>query len=249
MNLKPYAGIYFRDTFSYTDNAQFTSLGTKSPLSDGSGEVAWALAGATTLVTGHLLQSPVQNTSQVGLAVNTALAVVGATSVTVTPGAAIVANQYQGGKLVISAGAGQGYCYLIGSHAAGNSTVNVVFNLAQSESLQVAANSSTVVDLLYNPYAGVIDNPTSPTAAPAGVAISPIVNGQYGLIGTKGVFPCLIEGTPAIGAAVSPSANVAGAVAAAVLGGQAANTATTQPIVGYMVETGVNGKFKLVKFI
>src|SRR5581483_988936 len=117
MNLSPRISLHYRDTFTFTDNSQFLAMGTIGETSDGR-KYRWVKAGASTLVVGNVLQAPVSNTSQVDLAVNTALMVVGASQITVTPGAAIVANQFQGGKLLVSNGGGFGYMYTLGSHLA-----------------------------------------------------------------------------------------------------------------------------------
>ncbi len=245
--LKAPSALVYRDTFTFTDNAGTNALGTEGPDALGQ-KYRWAKAGATTLVVGHILAAPRHNASQVDLAVNTSLAVVGATSFTVTPNAAVTANQFRGGKLLVSNGGGLGLVYSLGPHAAGNSTVNVVFNLAESQSIQVAANSTTFVDLYKSQYDGVVDNPAIPVSYPVGVAVAPITNGQYGLIGTEGTFPVLIEGTPGIGQPVSPSGNVAGAVSAYYTSNSTVVTAlSNNTIIGTMAETGVDGKYKMVK--
>jgi hypothetical protein len=241
MLLSPVSSIFFRDSMGFTANSQLHAIGTKAQTKDGR-VFRWVLVGATTLVPGNLIQAPAQVTTQVNLAVNTALATLGSTALTITPGANIVANFYAGGLVQVSNGAGLGYTYTIASHPAGNSTTNVIVQLDRSESLAVAANSVTRVDLLAPVYGGVIANPTVPTSIPVGVAVSAIVNGQYGWVQTHGPVGVLIDGVPAVGTPVGPSAAVAGAVS--VQTGNA--TMSLLPSVGYMLQTGVSTAVKQV---
>lgn len=210
------------------------------------------LCGATNTVAGTLYSAPTMNGSQIALAVantsgttNAVSGAIGTNTINVVPGAAIVANQYLGGTLIISASLGIGRSYRLSSHAAGNSTVNITFTLDSGETggFDVSANSSTVVDLVANPYNAVVVSPTTAISQVVGAAINVVVNGQYGWLATNGEFPVLCDsGAPAIYTPVAASAITAGDV-----GTQTGNaTVSLLPAVGYMVEAGVSAKAKLV---
>jgi hypothetical protein len=248
MNFSTPSIIQFRDSFGTTANSQIQPVGSKAMTRDGR-IYRWVQAGAANLVAGVLVSAPTSNTSQVALAVNTALMVAGAGSVTVTPGAAITAGQFAGGQLIVSAGAGQGYTYTISGHPAGNSTVNVVFILDRAEGIQVSANSTTVVDLVAPPYAGIVINPTTELSIPVGVTVGAILANNYGFVQTHGQVGCLADATlPGIGTVVAPSLTVAGAVGildtASVVNGAVALVSSTD--IGYALMTGVSAKYKAI---
>ncbi len=212
----------------------------------------FALVGATNTVSGSLYSAPTMNGSQIALAVaNTAGTVnavsgaIGTNTIIVTPGAAITANQYLGGTLIISFSLGLGTSYRLSSHPAGNSTVNITFTLDSSEAggFVVSANSSSVVDLVANPYNAVVVSPTTAISQVVGVATHITQNAQYCWLAVGGEFPCLCDsGAPAIYTPCAASAITAGAV-----GTQTGNaTVSLLPAVGYMIEAGVSAKAKLV---
>ncbi len=212
----------------------------------------WAYIGAVNTVAGSLYAAPTMNGSQIALAVanttgtvNAVSMVAGGMSVIVTPGAAIAANQYLGGTLIVSFSTGLGGSYRLSSHLAGNSTINIQFNLdpAETGGFTVAGATTTVVDLVANPYNSVVVAPTTPISQVVGVATGIINASSYGWLATHGEFPCLCDsGAPAIYTPCSSSAITAGAV-----GTQTGNaTVSLLPMVGYMVEAGVSAKAKLV---
>jgi hypothetical protein len=166
-------------------------------------------AGGTSLVVGKLQQAPAEVTADQGLAV--AAAAIGATSVTTTSTVTVTANQYAGGWLMIGITPGVGYKYLISSHPAAS---GAAVTLTLSDPLIVALTTDSRVDLVANPYSGVVVNPTTATSAPVGAAVSIVTNAQFGWIQDGGVSCLLADGTVTVGTGVVASNATAGAVEA-----------------------------------
>jgi hypothetical protein len=187
------------------------ALGARAKMPDGR-TFRYCLAGGTALVPGKLQQAPAQITNHQNL--TPAAAAIGATSVTVTLGAtAATANQYAEGWVVVTVTPGQGYQYKIASHPAADASATLVLTL--EDPIAVALTASSRVDLVLNPYSGVIVNPSTATSAPVGVAVYPVTAAQYGWIQTGGSSVILADGALAVGTNVAASNAVAGAVEAA----------------------------------
>jgi hypothetical protein len=167
-------------------------------------------AGGTTLVSGKLQQAPAEDTTNMQ-ALAVAASAIGATSVTTTTTVTLTSNQVAGGFLVVTQTPGLGKVYRIKSHAAATAAV-VTFNL--EDSIQVALTTASQIDVIPNPYDGVIVNPASASSAPIGCAVAPITNAQFGWLQVGGVAPVLADGTVTVGTAVVASNGVAGAVEA-----------------------------------
>lgn len=216
---------------------QLHPLGTRA--ADRLGRVyRYVKAGAVDLVAGTVLQSPAIVANHLA---NTPPAVaVGATSFVYTPGAtAGTAQQYADGLLEVDNAPGNGRAYGISSHLAFGSATAFTLNLHPDDPIAVALTTSSRVGLIANPYNGVILFPqTTATGVMVGVAVSAIPAGQFGWIQTWGLCPVLINGTPALGAAVvTPSATTAGSVDVITT----TNLVTAQ-IVGNMAQVGVSTK-------
>jgi len=198
-------------------------------------------AGATTLVVGNALQAPAQLADH--QARTPVAAAIGDRLIDISIGAtAITADDYAGGVAVIDTTPGLGYTYPIKQHlAASASDTSFVVNLKEGWSIEVALTTTSRVSLYPNPHRGVIQTPvTTLTNTCVGVAVYPIVNAEYGWIGVNGVFGTLINVTPGVGLAVGPPAAVAGAVAI---------NSGTNPIVGYMMDTGVDTLVQGVRWV
>lgn len=199
----------------------------------------WCKVGATTLVAGNCLQGPAELTNH--QAMTPSAAAIGDKTISVTPGAtAGAADLYADGIAVIDTTPGEGYSYPIKGHLAITASTAFVLNLANGWSVQVALTASSRVTLYPSKYRNVIQAPvTTASGGPAGVAVYPIVNAEYGWIGDQGDFGTLITGTPAVGANVTSVGAVAGA---------AAIHSSTLPIVGTMLETGIDTKIQGVRW-
>lgn len=187
----------------------------------------YARAGSSSaLVAGDLVQSRAETADTQSLIV--AAAAVGATQVTTTDTTTVTANEFADGYLFATgeASTGTGIQYRIKSHPAATSAV-VTFTLY--EPIVVAFTATTQIDVVHNPYNGVIQWPVSQTGAPVGVARTALAADSYGWIQTGGPCAVLTTGGVAVGANVSAATGTAGAV----------ETATAAlPTVGYAL-TGI----------
>jgi hypothetical protein len=187
---------------------------------------------ATALVPANWLQSPAQIDHHQAMTPDAAA--IGATSLSVTPGAtAGAADLYAGGFAVIETTPGIGYTYPVKTHLAITASTEFVVQLAAGWAVEVALTTDSRVSLFTSPYKNVIIGPTTLTNSPAGVAVHPLAASEFGWIGVHGLFASTIEDTPAIGQAVAAPSDTAG---------QLKIFATTDPIVGYMQETGIDDK-------
>lgn len=170
----------------------------------------YALIGAVATVPGKLYQASAQVANHQNVVVTTAA--IAATSVTVTLGAtAATANQYAGGWILITAGTGVGYRYLISSHPAAGSGATLVLTL--SDPLIVATlTADSKADLIANTYSGVIVNPTTASSCPVGAAQFIITLAQFGWLQTSGVACLLADGAITVGTQLVASNGTAGAV-------------------------------------
>ena len=207
-------------------NGQFPA-GTLGVTQDGRW-FAYARNGAATLVPGNVIAGPAPVTNHVN---NTATATAAAVNtVTFTQGAtAVTQNQYKDGYLSVSVTPGAGYLYGISDHNAVASATSYAWPLAPGETVQVALTTTSRLDLIANPYRGVIQCPaTTLTSQPVGVAVSAPTSGQWCWIQVKGTANVLTEGTVIIGEPVVAPTGTAGAC------GPGANGAGFQltPVIG-----------------
>lgn len=206
---------------------QMLPLGTKHYASDGRA-YRYCKVGGTALVPGKLYQAPAEVTNHQNLAPSAAA--VGDTSITVTLGAtAATANQYAEGYAIITVTPGQGYIYKIKSHPAASASASLVVTL--EDPIEVALTTSSKVDLVLNPYSGVILSiGGTDTSAVVGVAVNNVASSSYGWLQVEGVTALLADGAQVVGAAVVASNGIAGAIEDV--------ASTTQAIVGTCV-TGI----------
>jgi len=204
-SISPTAG-----TVPYT--TQIPELGVRAVTGDGR-EFRFVSAGAVALVPGKLQQASAQIANHQNLA-PTANASSGATSITVTLGAtAATANYYSGGWALITTSTGAGYQYQISGHPAADSAATLTLTLGDALLTSIVA-ASTKVDLIANPYSGVIVNPATASSFPIGVAINATPATYYGWVQVKGVTNVLADGAVTVGTALVASNATAGAVEA-----------------------------------
>lgn len=193
-----------------SETIQEADLGQMCSTPDGR-KFRYCLVGGTALVPGKLYQAPAEITNHQDLT-PTAATAIGDTSITVTLGAtAATANQYAGGWAAITTGTGAGYQYRISSNPAADASGTLTLTL--DDAILVATNASTTrVDLVLNPYSGVIVNPASASSAPLGAAVYAAAASTYSWLQTGGPATLLADGANAVGAEVVASNAVAGAV-------------------------------------
>ncbi len=220
-----------------TDATQRHPLGMRAV--DRAGRVyRYCKAGAADLVAGNVIQGSVPAANHLAIAV-AADAAIGATSVSVTLGATAAAeNLYAEGWLQVDTTPGNGYMYYISGHAAIGSGGTGTIYLGKDDAVSIALTAAgSKVGLIANPYKGVLQCPTTKTAAVVGVAVYPITAAQFGWLLTWGPAPVLINGTPAVTAPVINSATTAGAADVWTAAAQPTST-----YIGEMLQVGVSGK-------
>ena len=186
----------------------------------------YAYVGAVALVAGDVVQTPAEVTGNQSRIV--AAAAIGATSITTTDTVTTTANQFTDGYIIVTgeASTGTGHTYRIKSHDVVSAAV-ATFQLY--DPIEVALTATTQVDIVANPYRGVIQWPATQTGSAIGVAFVAAPLNTYTWIQTGGLAGVLTTGTVAVGANVAASTASAAAV----------ETATAaMPTLGYAV-TGV----------
>lgn len=206
-------------------SAQLHNLGETVFSNDGRA-YRYCKAGATALVKGKLQQSSAEDTATQNL--TAVAAAIGATEVSASTTVTITANEYSGGYVVVTVTPDQGSQYLIKGHAAYTAAAPT---LTLSDPLLVAWTTGTRIDLVRNPYASIVVNPTTLTSAPVGVAVYNITAAYFGWLQVGGIATILSDGGDAVGSDVVASNATAGAVEDAASSG-------AQPIVGTAI-TGV----------
>jgi hypothetical protein len=211
------------------------------------GQIAWdvngkafryVLAGASALVRGNLLQSPVSlGSTYQNMVVGTAGAV-GDAYIQVTNGTStITSQQFEGGSISVytagTAAIGEEYT-IVG--VTGTLTSGGALKVYTDRPLRTAITTSATVNMMPSPFAGVIVCPTTLTGIPVGVAVAPIAANAYGWIQTHGVAPYIADGSAVVvGAMLGAAQSVAGSMTLATAGAGYA-------VVGKALATGASGK-------
>lgn len=221
-------------------------LGTQLILQDGR-RFRFVRNGAVAMVPGKLYQSELPDPDHDTLAVVSGT--LGARAIRLTNGAdTIEADLYADGYIVTeaAAGASPGRLYRIaGSHAAITNATDGNIPLAGGSGLQAALNTSDTVTLVKSPYADVIVHPSPPTAMVVGVAMGAVAAAGFGWVQTRGITPCLIDGTVTIGLSVMPSNAIDGSVEAWALTEGTPNV-ELYPAIGRVIEVAPDTGYGLI---
>lgn len=199
-------------------------------------------AGATELALGKLnqVEAPDSNVVNVTVAATT---VVGATSVTIDAGAAVAANEYEDGWLMINDATGQGQKARIKSNPVLAAAGELVLTLYKEHALKVALTVDvSEASLVKNPWKDLIVSPTTVTGRAAGVNSVTVTALYYAWFQVKGMANVLINGTPGVGSAVFASTTTAGALENVNTSGAAA----VSHQLGVMRDVGVSTEYKPV---
>lgn len=174
-------------------------------------------AGASNLVTGHLLQEAAEDTNYRSMVVQAAAAI-GATQISVTlGGTAVTANQFDEGHLFVESSTGLGQQFRIVRHDVQTSTTGTC-TFTIDRPLKVALTTSSQVTVRKSAYDGVIDFPTTPTGGPVGIALYALTAASFGWVQSAGDVPVLFDtgvNTAADITGIMPSRDVAGSVSPA----------------------------------
>lgn len=203
-----------------TSPTKHHALGTRGIIDGRSFRYARSVGSA--IATNVLCQAPApvaNHIAQTGALTNTT--VVGSTLVTAVLGAtAAYADEYLDGLLKIqSATTGAGQAWVLNNHAAVASAGTATLFL--DSPVLVATSGTTTWSLVHNTYGGIVINPTTRTANPAGVNLVAWGAGsttpQYGWLQTWGecsVLSDVTAGSLVAGGGIVADASVAGAVTA-----------------------------------
>ena len=196
----------------------------------------YALAGASALVKGNLLQEAVEDTTYENMAVGTAGAA-GDLYIQVTNGTATITNaQFVGGTIsTYTAGTVTiGDEYTI-TAVTGTLTTGGALKVWLDRPLRYAYTTSAKVVMKRSPWSGVIQMPaTTPTGMPVGVAIYEIPATYYGWVQTHGMASVLSDGsTFAVGSSVGTPSGTAGCITVG-------SVATTKHVVGVAREAAAS---------
>ena len=196
----------------FTDT-NLTELGSKAVTQDGRA-FRYVKAGTSDLVVGTLIDAPATDTSNFANMAVAANAAAGSKTISITSGVAVTAGKFVNGTVTINAGAGLGYTYTIKSHNVLTVAGTLILTLDDSETVQIALTSAaSKVTILINPWNGVKIHAQTEDSVPLGVAVAPIVAGQYGWIQTRGTVSCLGDGSAAaIGNLVAASTTTDGCI-------------------------------------
>ena len=174
---------------------------------------------------GLLVSTDISATSVVEIDGKCTAASAGATEVTITDSTTLgsaTADQYAGGYLHITDDAGEGHQYRIRGNTAASSNA-VDFTLY--DGIIVALTSASDVAITGYPYNNVRGATAGTDYIMSGVTVMSVTANYYAWVQTRGVATVLSDGAVAIGANLTLSDGVAGAVQL--------KDAETEPLVGF----------------
>lgn len=162
--------------------------------------------------------------------------VAGEDVIVVTLGAtAVAADELAGDTIVVNAGDGTGYSYVIKGNSIGLAAGKVTLRLEESIVADLTI-ATAAVSIIKNKYNGVILAPVAITGPVAGVAVRDIAVDSFGWVQTAGVASVLADGATPAGDEVFQSDGVAGA----------AKTALTANRLGVAYQTLVTAEYRAV---
>lgn len=222
-------------------------LGTQIVMQDGR-KFRYSLAGGTLLVVGNVISSAAIIATDRDL--TAAAGAIGDRLATFTHGAATtIANYFSEGSMVVSVAPGGGDTYKIDNHLAlRNATAGDLVNFAPGHALRQALTTTSRLDLVANPYGGVIQFPaTTATGAPVGVAVSAIAaTTGMGWLQTRGPCGVLTSGTLIVGVTVSCQSGTAGSVIAPLITTTGDGTRTYQNNIGFCQVVAATGAWSTI---
>ena len=220
-----------------------TLVGTRYDTSDGRELIFVSVLSTDGATSGHLMQDAplIANHQNCTISAFTAYSANGntpASCIINLKATAVTAGQYAGGFATVVSGTGIGQTLRIANHPAivASGTTGVI-TFEDGPVTSLVANDSTL-SLIAARGSNVVDNPTTRTSDPVGVAFYPIGGGSYGFLVAKGIVAALSDAKiAAIGEAISPSITTAGCVTQSSATGA---TYTTKAVIGHAVTLGTS---------
>lgn len=155
---------------------------------------------------------------------------------------AVTANQYQ--YVMVVDGGGSGIVYRIADHPAADASATD-FSIELYDEIAVAGDANTEVTLIQSVYADVQLAATDDADLVAGVPQVAIPAGntttQYAWLQTKGLGPCITDGTPAVNQAMVVSGTTAGRIIAQDIV-EGTGTLNIETRVAFMNTVGIDGE-------
>jgi hypothetical protein len=211
-------------------------------VSDGQGRIfRYAKAGSGAVDRGKLCVAPTVVANHINLSWQTAPAV-GARTVYVTLGATLATqDQYKDGWLVVQDGTGEGRAYSISGNLAAASAGTITVFLR--EAIDTAgALAELNVDLIANPWNGIVISVTDQADQPTGVPLRAVTASYYGFLQTGGPCAVWFDENTVNGMLVTTGTGTAGQVELQDAGGE--------PIVGQVMgNAGVDTEYQVVELL
>ena len=161
---------------------------------------------------GKLLQTPA-NIAAHDMDLVTAIAAIGAITISVTLGAtAIAADEYKDGYLYVNDLVGEGQFFKIDTHALVASSGTFAVPIRDEGGVRTALDATSLCGLMKNPWKDVIIAPTTFTGDVVGRTTRDMSDNNFGWAQRTGLAALLADGVPIIGQQLSRSNGVAGAV-------------------------------------
>lgn len=229
-------GVEFNQLSS--DTVSRDKLGAKIETADGRIFRFCENNGTNAMVAGDLQQAPALVTTHQDMAV-AAAASAGATAVTVTLGAtnAVTAGDYDGGYLLINAGAGAGHTYLVKSTPAAAASADIVITLAEPVAVALATATSKAC-LIPNLYKKVLISATAQTGTAVGVAPLAVPASSFGWLQTRGIAAVRADEVTTAGDELTVGTGVAGEVEG--------KDAIAEQVIGIAYQAGVDNERRAV---
>ena len=170
----------------------------------------YGLAGEA--ATRPLLQTSITAVDDHDLDLVTAVAAIGATTVTVTLGAtASLLNEYTDGFLIVNDLIGEGFNYLIKNHPAAAASASLVITLDEPDGIVVALDATSQTGLVHALGFDFVVHPTTQSAPPLGAACVNVANNEFAWLQYRGMGVARVDATaPGAGLPCMPSNATAG---------------------------------------
>lgn len=192
-------------------------LGRLLPLSDGRCFRYCYKATGAGITQSHIaaaaaLDGNADTVTQTAMTVAISGASVGAKVIKVLLAAAVAANLFDDGLLVVEDGVGKGYCYRIKSNKAGGAAVATPCELTLYDPIVVAFDATAVISLTVNKYQDVVVAPVDEKSTLVGVPLIAITAEYYFWAQTRGYAAVMSDTAqnPAAGDLVSIGTTTAG---------------------------------------
>jgi hypothetical protein len=213
--------------------ASQTVLGTIRNLAVGR-QIVYAKVGAAAISASTLCQAKA-GVAGFGIMPAGASASIGAKKVNLVNTAAMTADQFQDGFLVVQCGTGSGYSYMVDYHLSAAVT-DLSVNIALKDGLEVALTTASICSLVENKFAAIIKLPAGGATGPlVGVGLCTGSVNSYVWLGKKGPFLCINNSS-----AITVGAQLCAGSAAGTVDMILSAALTVNPVVGRAMQSGAN---------